>query len=89
VDASDSYVVDVLNFVAHQFGGYYCFFGDWDVAGSRGDDYDHAFAVPFAIALEHDGSRQWTIFCAGRGGGYGGVLFFGGPRGEHVAAVGG
>jgi hypothetical protein len=43
----------------------------------------------FAIALEHDGSRQGTIFCVGSGGGYGGVLFFGGTGGEDIAAVGG
>src|SRR5208337_5606081 len=93
VNAGDSYVIDVLNVVAHQFGGDDCFFSYRDVAGSGRDDYDYALAAPLAIALEHDGARQGTIFRAahmvGECGGYGGVLFFGGTGGEHVAAVGG
>src|SRR5208337_2023251 len=103
VDAGDSDVVDVLNIVAHQFGGDDCLFGYRDVAGSGGDDHDHALAAPLAITLEHDGASQGTILCAvclvgqiagqifgrivGQGGGDGGVLFFGGAGREHVASV--
>jgi hypothetical protein len=93
VNAGDSYVIDVLNVVAHQFGGDYGFFSYRNVAGSGGHDHDYALAVLLAIALENDGARQWTILwamhVAGEFGGYGGVLFFGGSRGQHVAAVGG
>src|ERR1035438_6419380 len=82
----------MLNVVAHQFRGDDCFFGDRDVAGSRRDDYDHAFAVLLAVALENDGTSQGTILCevdiVGQYGGDGGVLFLGGSRCQHVAAVG-
>src|ERR1019366_910330 len=89
VDAGDSYVVDVLDAVAHQFRGDDRFFGYRDVAGSRRHDYDHSLALFLAVALEHDGPRQGTILGAGQGGGYGGVLFLGGAGCQHVAAVGG
>ena len=87
VDAGDSHVVDVLDVVAHQFGGDYGFFGYGDVAGSGGDDYDYARSMLFAIALQDDGARQGTILRLGLFGGYGCVLLFGGTRGQHVAAV--
>src|ERR1017187_271997 len=89
VDAGDSNVVDMLNVVAHQFRGDDCLFGDRDVAGSRGHDHDDALAVLLAITLERDGPRQRTELRLGYGGGDGGVLFLGGARGRHVAAVGG
>jgi hypothetical protein len=93
VNARDSDVVDVLDVVAHQFRGDDGFFGDRDVTGSGGDDYDHALALRLAITLENDGASEWTILWLGHivseCGGDGGVLFFGGTRGEDVAAVGG
>jgi len=93
VNSGDSYVVDVLDVIAHQFRGYDCFFGYRDVTGSGGHDHDHALAARLAIALEDDGAREWTIVGLGHMvsecGGYGGVLFFGGSRRQHVAAVGG
>src|ERR1039458_6423090 len=88
VNAGDSDVIDMLNIVPHQFRGDDCFFGDWDVAGSCRHDHDHALAVLLAIALEHDSPSQWTILCAVYTGGDSGVLFFGGSRCQHVAAVG-
>jgi hypothetical protein len=92
VNAGDSYVIDMLNVVAHQFGGDYGFFSYRNVAGSGGHDHDYALAVLLAIALQDDGSRQGTILRAarifGEGGGYGFVLFFGGTRGQDVPAVG-
>jgi hypothetical protein len=98
VDAGDSYVIDVLNVVAHEFGGDHGFFGYGDVAGSRRDDHDYSLAVTLAIALEGDRFCQGTVLglvlmIRGCGvsecGEDGGVLFFGGTRGENVAAVGG
>src|SRR5580658_4091994 len=105
VDAGYSYVIDVLNFVAHQFGGDYGFFGYGNVAGSGGDDYDYSLAVAMTVALEDDGSGQGTILGLARSFllgillgfflsisecfGYGGVLLLGGASRQHVAAVGG
>src|SRR6202521_5310206 len=97
VDARDSDVIDMLNVIAHQFGGDDRFLGDRDVAGSRGHDHDHALAVPLAIALEHDGASDWailwtifwTIFCPVRSGGDGGILFLGSSGRQHVTAMGG
>jgi hypothetical protein len=93
VNSGDSYVIDVLDVITHQLRGDDCFFGYWDVTGSGGHDHDHALAVRLAIALEDDGAREWTIVGLGpmvsECGGDGGVLFFGGSRGQHVAAVGG
>jgi hypothetical protein len=93
VNAGDSYIVDVLNVVAHQFGGDYGFFGDGDVAGSRRHDHDYSLAVTLAITLERDGSCQRTILglplVISERSDDGGVLFFGGARGENIAAVGG
>ena len=88
MDAGYSYVIDVLDVVAHQFGGDDGFFGYGDVAGSGGDYHDHAFAMLLAVALENDGSCQRTEFCLGYGGGYGGVLVFGGTGGQDIAALG-
>jgi len=93
VNSGDSYVVDVLDVIAHQFRGDDCFFGYGDVTGSGGYDHDHALAVRLAVALEDDGASEWTIVGLGHMvsecGGDGGVLFFGGSCGQHVAAVGG
>jgi hypothetical protein len=91
VNSGDSDVIDMLNFVAHHFGGDYRFFGYRDVAGSGGDDHDHALAalLILAIALEHDGASQGTKFGAVHGGGYRGVLFGGRSGREHVAALSG
>src|SRR5208282_2145318 len=89
VNAGYSYVVDVLNFVAHQFGGDHCLFGDRDVAGTCGHDHDHSLTALLAIAFEDDGTGEGTILCSRNDGGDCGVLFFGGSRCEHVAAVGG
>src|SRR5271157_394404 len=83
----------MLNAISHQFRGHDCFFGYRNVAGSRGHDYDHTLAVLLAVTLENDGSSQGTILCevyiVGQYGGDGGVLFLGGSRRQHVAAVGG
>src|SRR5258708_10958936 len=91
VDASDSDVIDMLNVIAHQFRGDDRFFGDWDVAGSRRHDHDHALAVSLAITLKHDGASQGTILRSMLGqvysGGDGSILVPGGPRRQHRAAV--
>jgi len=56
VDAGDSDIVEMLDAVAHEFGGDDGFFGDGDVAGAGGDNRDHALAVELAVAVEGDGS---------------------------------
>ena len=100
VDAGDSDVVEVLDAVAHEFGGDDGFFGDGDVAGAGRDDEDGAFALAFlggrAIAMEGDATGKRAVFeKVGVGGvlalGEGGEdfveLFLGGARGEDVGFV--
>ncbi len=87
VNASDSYVVEMLDAVAHEFGGDDGFFGYGNVAGSGGDDRDDAFAVALAITLERDGSGQRAVFGFGDLGGDGFVLLFGGASGEDVSSM--
>jgi hypothetical protein len=87
VDAGDSYVIDMLNVVAHHFRGDYSLFGYRDVAGASGDDDDDSLAVLFAIALEHDGASEGTKLRSGHSGGDGCVLFLSGTGREHIAAM--
>ena len=87
MDSRDADVVEVFDVVAHEFGGHDGFFGNGDVAGSRGNHGDGSFAVGSWVALQHDRSRQFAVF----GGAYFlldcGELFFVGVRGQDVAAM--
>jgi hypothetical protein len=56
MDTGYSYVVKVLDWVAHEFGGDYGFFGYGDVAGAGGDYGDHPSAVALVVAVKGDGS---------------------------------
>src|ERR1035438_8720073 len=85
MDAGDSYIVEMLNGVAHQFGGDESFFGYGDVASACGDNCNYAFAVALAIALQDDGASEWTIFSFWDLGGDGFVLLERGAGGEDVA----
>jgi len=87
MDTRNPYVIDVLDGVSHHFSGDNSLFGDGDVAGSGGNNCDHALAIAFAVALEHDGSGQRTIFdfvhvCRDSG-----KLRFVSTGGKHISAV--
>jgi hypothetical protein len=87
VDAGDSDVVEMLDAVAHEFGGDYGFFGDGDVAGAGGDYRDHSFAVELAVAVEGDGSGERAVDGFGDLGRYSVKLFFSRARGQDIAFV--
>ncbi len=87
MNAGDSDVVKMFDFVAHEFGGDDGFFGDRDVAGSGGDHGDDALAVLHGIALQNDGARELAKF---RGANFfldRCKLLFVGPRGQDIAPV--
>jgi len=85
MDSGDSYIVEMLDGVAHEFGGDESFFGYGDVASACGDNCNYAFTVAFAIALQNDGASEWAIFSFWDFGGDGFVLFERGAGGEDVA----
>ncbi len=87
VDAGYSDIVEVMDRVAHEFGGDDRFFGYGDVAGSGGDYGDDAFAVAAAVALKGDGAGEGTVFGLGDLGADGFVLLFCRAGGQDVAFV--
>ena len=87
VNAGNADVVQVLNFVAHHFGGGYRLFCDGDVAGAGGDYGDDSLAIAFAIPFQGDGSGEGAILHRLHFRGHGFKLFDSGPRGQHVPAV--
>ena len=87
VNAGDADVVEMLDFVAHEFGGDDGLFGHRDVAGSGGDDGDDALAIFRGIALQNDGAGEVAIFGGANFFLHSGKLLFVGARGQDVAAV--
>ena len=63
VNAGDADVVEMLHFVAHDFGSHDGLFSDRNVAGPGGDDGDDSLAIFCGIALQHDGAGDFAIFC--------------------------
>jgi hypothetical protein len=87
MNAGDSDVVEVFDFIAHDFGGYDGFFRDGDVTGSGGDHGDDSLAIFLRIALQNDSAGEVAIFDGANFFLYGGKLFFAGARGQDVATV--
>ena len=87
VNACDSDVVKMFDFVAHDLGCNDGLFGDGDVAGSGGDYGDDAFAVLGGITLQNNGTRELTKFSGANLFLYGCKLLFVDARGQDVATV--
>ncbi len=85
VDAGDSDVIEMLDAIAHEFGGDHGFFGYRNIARASRDDGDYSFTITTAIAVEGDRSGFGAV------GGFGDLghncveLFFGCARGQNVA----
>ena len=58
MDAGHADIVEMLDRIAHQFRGDDSLFGDWNVAGSGGDDRDDTFAVSRWVFLKDNGAGQ-------------------------------
>jgi len=87
MDAGDADIVEVLDFVSHHFGGDDSLFRDRDVAGSRRDYGDDAFAVFRCVLLQDDGAGERAVVDAANSFLYRSKLFFIRTCGEDVASV--
>ena len=67
MNPGDTYVVKLIDAIAHHARGEQSFFGDWDVAGTGGNDEDQAFARDFAAALDGDDPREGMKLRGARG----------------------
>jgi hypothetical protein len=84
VDASDAYVVEAGDAIAHKLRGQDGFFGDGNVAGAGGDHRDHAFAGDFVIALNGDYAGEFVEFGGAIDALYSGKDFFVGPSDQNI-----
>jgi len=87
MNAGNSYVIEMLYPIAHEFGGSDRFFSYRDVAGAGGNYCDDPFTVAPAVAMKGYGSSFGTVDSLGNLDRYGVELRFCGARGQNVAFV--
>src|ERR1700689_252806 len=87
MNAGNANVVEMFDFVAHDFGGDDSLFGDGNVAGSGRDHGNDALAILHGVALQDNGAGEFAIFGAANFFLYRGKLFFAGARSQDVAAM--